>query len=150
MRIIDKQASLDPMYQIRNSAPIYAAKWSNGNIAEGKNGTNIYGRLTKGGYDHQKQNQIGGKIGLDFTPMDGLKISGIFSPVFNNTKRKKFFTAVPWYDWEDPSRLGGYLTGANTTSLSEDRNDNYRLTTQFLANYDKAFGKHQNQCVGRL
>ncbi|WP_279179720.1 TonB-dependent receptor [Parabacteroides johnsonii] len=149
MRIIDKQASLDPMYQIRNSAPIYAAKWSNGNIAEGKNGTNIYGRLTKGGYDHQKQNQIGGKIGLDFTPMDGLKISGIFSPVFNNTKRKKFFTAVPWYDWEDPSRLGGYLTGANTTSLSEDRNDNYRLTTQFLANYDKAFGKHQiNVLVG--
>ena len=141
-RTIDKQPSMDPMHFTSISAPVYAALWSDGRIAEGKTGANIYAQTKYGGYNHYWYNQLGARASLDFTPIKGLKISGVFSPVLNTTKAKKWRTAVPWFTADDASVRGGYTQWGSTTSLGEDRDDNYQLTTQFLANYEKIIGLH--------
>lgn len=141
-RVTAKQPTVDPLYRIGITAPIYAARWSDGRIASGKDGDNIYGMLHHGGFIDSLYNQVGGKIGLDFTPIKGLKISGVLSPFFNFNKVKNFRTKVPYSPWDNPELTLGYLSGYNQTNLSEIRNDNYRYTTQFLATYDKQIGKH--------
>ena len=139
-RTIDKQPYFSPVYYTRYSPPVYAALWDDGRLAEGKTGDNIYGETRDGGFKYNWYNQLGAKLGLDFTPLDGLKISGIFSPVFNFNKRKEWQKAVHTYLADDPTVRGPDLV--NSTNLNEDRSDNYRLTTQFIANYSKSFGQH--------
>ncbi|GHV48395.1 SusC/RagA family TonB-linked outer membrane protein [Bacteroidia bacterium] len=141
-RTIDKQPNtgLDIVRFGRFSPPVYAATWADGRYAEGKTGDNVYGQLHEGGFRNSWYNQLGAKIGLDFTPVKGLKISGVFSPVFNNTKQKNWKKSVPWYLSDDPTVQGGFIQ--QPTNLSEVRNDDYRMTTQFLANYDTNFGSH--------
>ncbi|MDR1454399.1 MAG: SusC/RagA family TonB-linked outer membrane protein, partial [Tannerella sp.] len=80
------------------------------------------------------------KIGIDFTPFDGLKIQAIVAPVFNGTKQKNWRKSIPWYLSDDPTVQGGYIQ--QPTTLSETRNDNHRITSQFLIHYDKTFGDH--------
>lgn len=132
----------DIMYFSRMSGPIYAAMWSDGRVASGKNGDNIYGSYKYGGSRDSKNSLFSAKASIDIKPFDGLKLSAIFSPQFSNTKQKNFRTRVPYYSAEDPTVLNGYVSHFNTTYLEENRNDNYRLTTQFLANYTKDFGNN--------
>jgi len=132
----------DPMYFSRMAAPIYAGVWSDGRLANGKDGANAYGIVKYGGTDTYWYTQFAGQIGLDVKPFDGLKLTANFSPTYNFTKRKTFKKAVPWYTAEDENILGGYLSGATTTDLYEERNDNYRTTLQFLANYTKSIKNH--------
>jgi len=141
-RSISNQPNTDPMYFTLISAPVYAAEWTDGRVAEGKTGANIYGSLKNGGFNDSWFNDVGGKVALDFTPLDGLKISAVLSPTLGFDKRKNFRKKVVYYSADDPSVYGGTLQWNGTTMLSETRNDNYRVTTQFLANYMKSFGDH--------
>ena len=140
-RSVRKQPVVNPLGR-RNAAPVYAAEWADGRVAEGKQGDNIYGRMKYGGFNDNFSDQLGGRIALNFTPVKGFKLSGVVSPQLNNTKSKVFNKQIPFYNADDPSVLGGYLSGANTTSLSEGRYDSRQLTTQFFANYDKSLGLH--------
>ncbi len=139
-------SKINPIYSpsttMRYAAPIYAAEWSDGRIAEGKTGTNPYGLLKEGGNTKGTDAQIGGKISLDITPFEGLKVSGVFSPTFNYVKNKVFAIAVPYTQWDDPNTKVGYLQDANTTKLTEGRDDSYRITSQFLINYTKSISGH--------
>lgn len=141
-REINNQPSMDPIYYMHISAPVYAAEWSDGRVAEGKTGANIYGQLKHGGFRQNWENQIGGRLGLNYEPIEGLKFSAIASPNFGFNKGKNFQRRVPYTAWDDPTAFLGTLQWANTTNLNESRNDNYQLTTQLLANYDKVFGDH--------
>ncbi|MDB4584694.1 SusC/RagA family TonB-linked outer membrane protein, partial [Draconibacterium sp.] len=141
-RSISNNASIDPMYMTLISAPVYAAEWTDGRVAEGKTGANIYGSLKYGGYNNTWSNDVGGKVAVDFTPLEGLKISAILSPSLGFDKGKRFRKKVEYYSAEDPTVYGGTLQWNPTTLLQEARNDNYRVTTQFLANYIKSFGDH--------
>lgn len=141
-REILNQPSMDPIYYMNISAPVYAAEWSDGRVAEGKTGANIYGQLKHGGFRQNWENQIGGRLGLNYTVIDGLKLSAVVSPNFGFDKGKNFQKRVPYYAWNDPTVYMGTLQWATSTNLSESRNDNYQVTTQFLANYDKIIGNH--------
>lgn len=141
-RVMIKQPTVDPLYLAGITPPIYAARWSDGRVAGGKDGDNVYGMLHYGGFDHKWENQVGGKIGIDFKPVEGLKLSGVFSPFFNFDKKKVFKTKAPFTAWNNPDAIIGHMTGYNQTNLSETRDDNYRYTAQFLASYDKQIGKH--------
>ncbi|GEP95801.1 TonB-dependent receptor [Chitinophaga cymbidii] len=141
-RSIIKQPTVNPMYKMGIVPPLYAAMWSDGRIGAGKDGANIYAQLKYGGFDHDWYNQIGGKIGLDFTPIEGLKFSGIISPFAGFDKMKTFNKKVPYTSWNNPNSVSGYIEGANETKLSENRNDNQRYTIQALANYTKQLGSH--------
>lgn len=137
-----KQPVTNPMYKMGIVPPIYAAMWSDGRIGAGKDGANIYALMKEGGFYNDWYNQIGGKIGVDFTPIEGLKFSGVVSPFLNFNKFKHFTRRLPYTSWNNPNSTSGFIEGATETKLDEDRNDNYRYTMQFMANYQKTFGKH--------
>jgi TonB-linked SusC/RagA family outer membrane protein len=126
----------------RSQPPIYAADWSDGRIAAGRNGYNPLGNLLYGGFFNDWTNQVGGKISIDFEPFKGFTFSSVFSPNLNFYKRKVFNKQVPYYAWDDPTVFEGYIVGQERTSLNEMRNDNYNITTQFLANYETSIGVH--------
>jgi TonB-linked SusC/RagA family outer membrane protein len=147
-RSIGKQPSMDPMYTMLISAPIYAAEWSDGRVAGGKDGNNIYGQIKYGGWINDYWNQIGGKMSLDVTPIEGLKFSAIISPNMTFDKRKNFQKEIPYTAWDDPTRIQGRMQWATSTDLYENRNDAYQVTTQFLANYLKRFNNHSINLMG--
>lgn len=130
------------IYGMRCAAPVYAAMWSDGRIAEGKAGNNPYAALMEGGAKNTHYNQLMGKASIDLTPIDGLKISAIFSPTYNFDQTKTFNKQVAWYTADDPNQLGGYMQWNNTTKLTENRNESFRMTSQLLATYLKTFGNH--------
>lgn len=141
-RTISKQPVVDPIDKTRMTPPIYASLWSDGRVAVGKAGENIYGQMKYGGFNNNWYNQVGGKVSIDITPFEGLKISGVVSPNLNFDKKKVFKTQIPAYTWDDPTVFEGYLKGTSSTSLSESRGDNYQVTTQFLVNYSKTIALH--------
>lgn len=147
-RSIKKQPSRDPMYNMLISAPVYAAEWSDGRVAEGKTGDNIYGQIKYGGFINNWYNQIGGKLSLDLTPFKDLKLSAIFSPSLGFDKTKNFQKKIPYTAWDDPTLILANLKWAMSTDLYEDRNDNYQATIQFLANYNKVIGGHNINFLG--
>lgn len=140
----DHQPEHDPLgsSSMRVMPPTYAAVWSDGRIADGKNGENPYGKMLQGGTEEKWYNQIGAKASIDLTPLKGLKLSAVVAPTFNFNKTKTFKKAVPYTLADDPETIGGYLEGYNTTKLTEARSENYSVTSQFLANYTQTFGKH--------
>ncbi|MBU2904096.1 TonB-dependent receptor [Arenibacter algicola] len=128
--------------------PTEIAYWSDGRVANYRNGENYIARALSGGTNEIWTNEVSGRLALDFTPIDGLKISGIVAPNLDFYKSKDHFLALPMTTWEDPSIITGYVNGVQKTSLSEQRNDSYRLTTQLLINYSKAFGNHSLNALG--
>lgn len=141
-RTITEDPSINPMGDLFVAAPIYAATWDDGRIAEGKSGHNLYGQIQEGGWKKGWYNLLAGKASIDFTPLKGLKLSAVVSPSLSFTKKKEHLLEVPYYSAEDPTVKVGNLQWANSTKVKEERNDNYRVTTQFLANYLKSFGNH--------
>jgi TonB-linked SusC/RagA family outer membrane protein len=141
-RSISLQPSIDPIYNTFIAAPVYAAEWSDGRVAEGKTGHNIYGQLKYGGNNNNYYNQVGGKMSIDFTPFDGFKLSAVISPTLGFDKGKNFQKRVPYTSADDPTLVVGALQWNTSTKLSESRNDYSRVTSQLIASYLKSFGSH--------
>jgi len=133
---------VDPGTHIRMMAPIYAAVWSNGLVAEGKSGGNMYGQLKYGGFNQDCYNQVGGKISMNFTPIDGLVFSAVIAPEFRFDQGKIFQKKVPYTDFDNPNVYVGTLQWNATNNLTETRNESHHTTTQFLINYSKSLGNH--------
>ncbi len=146
-RTISEEPTLNPIGRARISAPIYAALWSDGRIAEGKQGANVYAELHEGGFNNGNYNLLGGRAALHITPLEGLKISGVIAPQFGFDKGKNFSKQIAWYQYDAPTVFGGYIENHASTDLSETRNDNYQVTSQFLINYNKSFGDHNFNAV---
>ena len=71
----------NPMDKEWRSIPgIYAVHWSNGAWGDVKDGGNIVQMLHDGGTKTTWKNRLGGKAGVDITPIEGLKISGVIAP----------------------------------------------------------------------
>ena len=138
----------NPFSDIRFASMVYPAIWEDGRYADGKNGNNPYAMVNEGGSKDEWYNQIGGRAALNITPLEGLKLSGVIAPVYNFNKTKAFRTSIPWKLADDPNTIGGYMEGYKTTKLTENRNDNYNVTIQALANYMKTFGKHDLNIMG--
>ncbi len=142
-RIMDKSVPYySPASWMRNAGPIYAAEWSDGRIAGGKDGTNPYAKMLYGGSKDSRSIVGNGKVQLDIRPVTGLVISGVFSPKYNESRDKNFCKAVTYTPYDDPDGLERYLASASTTDLKEVRTSSYSYTTQLFANYNKNFRKH--------
>ncbi len=124
----------------RKVPAIYAVRWSNGEWGDVKSGNNLLARMTDGGTMTSYDQRAGGKLGIDITPIEGLRISGVVAPNWCNYDSKQFYKKLPYTNYNDPNTVAGYFY--STTSLEEKRNKNYDITTQFFANYAKDFGKH--------
>lgn len=127
---------------------IFAGLWSDGRYGAARTGGNIYTMLKEGGFNNNFYNQVGGKIALDLTPLDGLTLSAVFAPTFIFNEGKQFRKATKYYDAKDPNLALGYVARYNTTNLSETRNNNYRLVGQAIATYIKSFGSHNLNIMG--
>lgn len=127
---------------LRATPPIYAIRWTNGMWGDVKDGENPLAMITDGGTKTTWNNRIGGKAAIDITPIKGLKISGVIAPTYNFDKIKSFVKQVPYTYANDPNTVKGYMAAFSTTKLTKYRNDYYDVTTQFFANYNKTFGKH--------
>tara|TARA_R110002050_G_scaffold207382_1_gene343512 strand:+ start:116 stop:3415 length:3300 start_codon:yes stop_codon:yes gene_type:complete len=139
----DNRPSVDPMFNALIHGPIYPAEWTDGRVASGKSGDNIYGALKYGGFNDNAYNQISGRLSVDLKPFDGLTISGVVSPTIDFSEGKSFLQAVPVYTWDDPTVFETYLTNVpNKTKLTEERNKNMQTTWQFLGKYVKSTGNH--------
>ena len=137
---------LNPTSRAVESAPIYAATWSDGRIAAGKSGDNAYARLHEGGFVEDKKYEIFGRIGVYYEPIENLKISLNLSPRYDFTRYKSFSKSIPYWDFDDPDRTEkpSYMIGHNAsqTNLNENRAFYNTLTTQALVNYNKSIGDH--------
>lgn len=139
--------NFSPFDMMRKMPAIYAATWDDGRIAEGKSGANPYGLLVGGGNAKAWSTQVGGRASLEYKPIKGLSIQAVVSPFINYNKTKTFRPAV-WYTLaDDPETIGGYLDSGSswsTNKLTEQRNDNYNVTSQVIANYMASFGRNSN------
>lgn len=128
--------------------PIYPAEWSDGRIAPGMGGRNPYALLKHAGNLISNSSLFGGKIQLNFTPIEGLKLSAAYSAELYNIKMKDFRKQLPYTSFEDPLNTMGFIQAALTNQLSENRNDRLSTNLQFLATFSKRFDKHDIQLMG--
>lgn len=147
-RSIINNPTSNPINSAHKYAPIYAATWTDGRIAGGKDGSNMYADILYGGFDNSSHNKVNGRISLEYTPIEGLTLTGTISPFFHFEKGKNFIKEVPWYDADDPTILGGYISGHNQTSLYETRAEVQTMTKQFVANWQKRFHLHSVNLMG--
>ena len=138
----NKSPIIDPVWDAQRFAPIYAATWADGRIAQGQNGSNAYAQLQDGGFDNGTNDKLNGRFSLQFKPLKGLDFTGVFAPYLYFNRGKKFVKQIPYYSADDPSLFAGYIAGNNTTSLYESRGNGRTITKQFLANYTTRLGKH--------
>lgn len=107
----------------RKCPPIYAVRWSNGMWGDVKNGENLLAKMTDGGSTKTNVQRVGGKIGLDITPIEGLRLSGVVAPTWVNTNKKTFRKKIPYTYASDPNTVVGYMGGYSTTNLVENRDN---------------------------
>lgn len=142
----NRNSIYDPFGDMRKMPAVYPATWDDGRLASGKSGANPYGLLLYGGRTVAHSTQIGGKAALNFKPFDGLSLQAIVAPFINYQKNKKFRNQVSYTLMDNPDAIGGNLEGGgvtySTNELTEERKDNWHVTTQVIANYMKSFGKH--------
>lgn len=132
----------NPVWEAMRYAPVYAATWQDGRIAEGKSGSNAYASLHYGGENKHTSDKAYGRFALNITPLDDLKISLVVAPQLYFNRRKNFSKQIPYYDAQDPTRFGGYINGHSSTQLVENRNEGKQLTKQVLINYNKTYNDH--------
>jgi len=137
-----RQPTTNPFYDAGITAPVFAAMWDDGRIAEGKSGKNPYGALKEGGFINLWYTQFSGKASLTFTPAKGLSIQAVIAPTMNFEKQKNFRKAIPYTLMNNPDIIGGYLENYSTTKLTERRNDSRNITSQIIANYITKFNNH--------
>lgn len=123
---------------------IYPAVYPDGSIAPGKTGSNEYAKLREGGSVQKRTSTIQGKIALDFRPIEGLSISGVVAPLFIYAKTKDFSKKIPYYDPNDKGVVQGYISGHESTSLSESRSERIEWSKQLLFNYNNSFTDMHN------
>ena len=123
---------------------IYPAVNPDGSIASGQKGANEYAKLREGGSIQKRSSTVQGKIALDFRPVEGLSISGVVAPLFIYSKTKDFSKKIPYYDANEPGVVQGYISGHESTSLTESRSERIEWSKQLLLNYENSFASKHN------
>ncbi|HAZ04275.1 MAG TPA: hypothetical protein DD458_16510 [Prolixibacteraceae bacterium] len=141
-REVNVNPAFDYFYRMRYEPPIFAGIYSDGRLAGGYNGTNVYGKMMYGGTDETSDNQVDGKISIDIKPLNGLTITGLFAPKYDFYKGKLFNKQVPYYSFWNDTKTTELLDGTETTDLKETRIDSYSLVSQAYINYVKSIDKH--------
>jgi len=122
--------------------PVETPFWSDGRAARTRNNEQPWGIIFRGGTTKARSTQISGRAAIDFSPLKGLKISGIVAPGFNFYQQKVHQVPVPTTDLGDPNTITGYVSAISNIKLTENRNESRSMTTQILADYVKSFGNH--------
>lgn len=146
-----RATTLSPLYDpftssgnINGVAPIYPGLWQDGRYAGIAGSVNMHAQIKDGGAVEHQNNQLSGKMSVSFKPVDGLSLTGLFSPNFTFYKGKSFTKKLGFYDAKDPSLFVTYYSGNEETKLQESRNDSYNYTIQFIGNYEKSINNEHS------
>jgi TonB-linked SusC/RagA family outer membrane protein len=138
VRFNDRDIPADnPVYWTRWSHPLTAAFWSNGLIAEGRDGENPYAKTYLAGWQKQRRFGFTGKIGIDLTPFKGLTLSAVAAPTYFYYENKDFNTKYDLYRMN-----GDVYPNTSTTNLTENRQRSNTFTLQMYANWQKMINRH--------
>lgn len=92
-------------YMFRAYPDTYAYRWSHGGLADVKGGNNPYGRIKLGGDQKGWYTKLGGRIAINFTPIDGFKLSAVASPNYSISKTKRFNMQAGYTGPDDPNTI---------------------------------------------
>ncbi len=135
---------VNPIRHSHQYAPIYSAKFVDGRISGGKDGSNMYAALHHGGFINSENNKFDGQLSLTFSPLDGFSLTGVFAPTIHSFRTKNFRKAIPYSEADDPSILAGHIFGFTQTDLSEQRMDRKSFTSQLFANYQTTLSENHS------
>jgi len=139
---IDKKGHGTPSAYLLRGEPVEVAFYKDGRVSNYRNGDNRWAYMLRSGSINSWANEFNGKASLDFTPIKGLKITGVVAPDYSYYKQKDFVIQTPMTSIDDPSLITGYVKNAESTNLNEVRNDAHEITTQLIANYSTNIGDH--------
>ncbi|HTL09467.1 MAG TPA: TonB-dependent receptor [Chitinophagaceae bacterium] len=129
------------IYESRIMPNIYQAYYSNGQLSTGKDGRNPVAQIYAGGSDKFTDNQLTGRLALNFLPLKGLRLTGLFSPTLVFSKEKNFARKILF---NNANGTAGTVTNRANTDLNEYRNESVNLTGQFIAEYTHSFNNVHN------
>ncbi|HEX5155033.1 MAG TPA: TonB-dependent receptor [Parafilimonas sp.] len=134
------------IYESRVMPAIYQAYYSNGDYAPGKDGRNPVAQIYEGGFDKYTDNQLTGRLALNFYPIKELRLTGLISPALVFDQEKYFAKKIVF---NNPDGTPGSYTNRANTDLTESRWENISITGQFIAEYNKSFnGGHNLNVLG--
>jgi TonB-dependent SusC/RagA subfamily outer membrane receptor len=129
-------STFNPIYEARVMPPIYDDVYADGRLALGKDGRNPLAQIQQGGFSKTLYNQIGGRISLNFKPVQGLTLTALVAPVFDLDKNKYFSKQIRY---TNPDGSNSTVVNQARTTLSEGRSEGLTMNGQVLANYVKDF-----------
>ncbi|MEO6287593.1 MAG: TonB-dependent receptor [Dyadobacter sp.] len=129
-------STFNPIYEARVMPPIYDDVYSDGRLALGKDGRNPLAQIREGGFSKTLYNQIGGRISLNYKPVQGLTLTALVAPVFDLDKNKYFSKQIRY---TNPDGTSSTVVNQARTTLSEGRSEGLTMNGQVLANYAKDF-----------
>jgi TonB-linked SusC/RagA family outer membrane protein len=129
-------STFNPIYEARVMPPIYDDVYADGRLALGKDGRNPLAQIQQGGFSKSLYNQIGGRISLNFKPVQGLTLTALVAPVFDLDKNKYFSKQIRY---TNPDGSNSTVVNQARTTLSEGRSEALTMNGQVLANYVKDF-----------
>lgn len=106
------------------------------------NDDNGMAKLKEGGYEKKAEDNFIGSLNLEMKIIEGLKAKGIVGLDLTQHHRFRNDKKVPLYS---AANLETPITYLNNEALTEDYNRKwYRLSTQFLLDFDRTFNKVHN------
>lgn len=130
------------MYDIRQLNPTYGAYYADGRYAPAKTGGNPLALNQDGGFTDSVQNAFAARLQLNYMPVKGLKLSGIFAPNLYFSSYRDFSEMISYGSATDPTDI--VYTLGTTNSLTQRQIYNQQLNMQFLANYTHDFGTNHH------
>ena len=119
--------------------PIFAAQYSDGSWGPGWNGQNPVAVSLAGGIDEDQFNYVRGILKAYYRPIEGLELSAMYAPEYNDTFGKEFNRQYQVFNFDTkdleytfPDRNS--LTQANVRWLTNNFNA--------VATYEKNWGNH--------
>lgn len=122
------------------SAPIYAAKLSDGRYAANAlGGSNILANVYERGFDQTGEHLFQGRFSALITPMDGLSIDLSYMPEYSQTSLKQFEKPVPLYSpgFDEPT----YIV-PQKSQLIQKESKSWRNQVSGVVNYQKSVNFH--------
>jgi TonB-linked SusC/RagA family outer membrane protein len=130
------------VWLVRQLPAIYDDYYTDGRYAPGKDGGNPIALNDLGGLTDNRTNQFNARLQLNFTPVKGLKLSGVYAPQLSFGNNSAFSKVVSYTAQNDPTLVVN--TNGNTNSLTQTQTYAQAINMQALANYQITIAGNHN------
>lgn len=133
------------VFGLMNKLPAtQAARYTNGQWAEGQNGANPAAIIYDGGWWQQRSTPIAGNFSLEYKPIEALTARVAYAPTYEQPTTRSFSNVVKTYDPNGTLRFSVPALNELNEDASNDRLDQVEATLT----YSKDFGAHSLSALG--